>query len=85
MKCVRVKFILPGALALLLLAVTGCSKEDVVAPILGGDAPGMELKAGGIERDTIQKPEIGVIRANPISDDGDDLGDKESSSKPRAN
>lgn len=83
MNCVRHKLILPAALALLVVAFTGCSREDMAVPGVAGSTPDMEWKAGGVDRDTTNRPMIIDAGVNPISDDGDDLGDKESSSRPR--
>ncbi|HMN04446.1 MAG TPA: hypothetical protein PKD45_01865 [Flavobacteriales bacterium] len=63
------------ALFALLLMVTGCAKEEVVRP----DAA-MPVKAVTVDPGT-STDDKGI--SAPISDDGDDLGDKERSSRPK--
>lgn len=66
--------------ALAMLVSTGCSKEEVVAPCTvqpqlkskAGDAPVPVVTGSGAT-------DLGNI--SPITDDGDDLGDKEKSNK----
>lgn len=82
MSCARTKLFLAGAMVFLLLAITGCRKEDVVAPTFTGDSAVKGLKAGFVESDTL-RPVNDDVWTRPISDDGDDLGDRESSGRPR--
>ena len=71
--------------ALLMLVASGCSKEEVVAPnavpqvskalkpVQGSsDQGGTTVTNGNTDNST-----------SPITDDGDDLGDKERSNKPK--
>lgn len=71
--------------ALLMLVVAGCSKEEVVAP---GAAPQVSkaLKPAQGSSDqggTTVTPDNTGNGVSPITDDGDDLGDKERSNKPK--
>ena len=68
--------------ALLLLVSTGCSKEEVVAP--NAPVPVLQTRAtanGG--NSTVGTGSQGSDSSAPISDDGDDLGDRERSNRPK--
>lgn len=69
-------------LALLMLVATGCSKEEVMAP---GAAPQVSksLKPAQGSGDQGGTTVTSGNGASPITDDGDDLGDKERSNKPK--
>lgn len=67
--------------ALLLLVSTGCTKEEVVAP--NAPVPVMHTKVGANPGDPNVGNGNGPDTSVPISDDGDDLGDKERSNRPR--
>jgi hypothetical protein len=73
-----------AAMALFLLLATGCAKEEVMAP----SAPqGLVKKAvkpgnpGGNGNSTVGSGNSGT--GNSITDDGDDMGDNERSTKPK--
>ncbi|MEO5584299.1 MAG: hypothetical protein ABIQ75_02500 [Flavobacteriales bacterium] len=71
--------------ALLMLVATGCSKEEVVAPN-GAPLISRSLKpvqASNGQGGTSVTPGDTGNGVAPITDDGDDLGDKERSSKPK--
>lgn len=73
-----------GALffALAMLVSTGCSKEELVAPCTR--QPELQTKAGTAAVPVPVVTGSGVPDSGnitPITDDGDDLGDKENSSK----
>lgn len=68
--------------ALLLLVSTGCTKEEVVAP--NAAIPVLQTRgtaSGG--NSTLGTGSQSPDRSAPISDDGDDLGDKERSNRPK--
>lgn len=66
-------------LGLGLLLFSGCAKEELVAP---GSTPTAVHKAGDAGAvDTMEGGNHGGII--PISDDGDDLGDRERSNRPK--
>ena len=71
--------------ALLMLFATGCSKEEVVAPngtpVISKALKPVQVSNG--QGGTIVTPADTGNGVAPITDDGDDLGDKERSSKPR--
>lgn len=70
-----------GAGAVLLFVLAGCGKEELMPPAGLAGTPTKVEKAGGARGDTvIVKPFHGT--SAPISDDGDDLGDKESRGRP---
>lgn len=66
------------ACGLFALIATGCAKEEVVAPCVPQAA--MHTKASS--NSAVQGQGDGATSA-PISDDGDDLADKEHPRKPR--
>ncbi len=72
--------------ALLMLVATGCSKEEVVAPTTAPQvSKSMKPVQGSSDQGgTTITPGNTDNSKDPISDDGDDLGDKERSSKPKS-
>ena len=66
-------------IALLMLASTGCSKEEVAAPQTA--VPVLQTKSGVATG--LNPVDAGASIPAPISDDGDDLGDNERSNRPR--
>ena len=71
--------------ALLMLVVTGCAKEEAVAPnVVPQISKALKPAQGsGDQEGTSVTPDNTGNGVSPITDDGDDLGDKERSSKPR--
>lgn len=74
----------PGAvaLALLVLLSTGCAKEEVVQPASVDTAPMMQRRSANGQGTVGPIPGQGG-NVSPISDDGDDLGDRERSNRPK--
>lgn len=72
--------------ALLLLMATGCTKEEVVAPsAIPQVSKNLKPVHGNSDQgDTTIVPSNTGNSVSPITDDGDDLGDKERSSKPKS-
>ncbi|HRQ85635.1 MAG TPA: hypothetical protein PLV70_11020 [Flavobacteriales bacterium] len=69
-----------AATGMLMLAATGCTREELVAP--GHPDMTMHTKASGGAGDSVLTGNSDNGWLAPISDDGDDLGDKERS-KPK--
>lgn len=67
--------------ALFMLVATGCSKEEVMAPNV---VPQMSKALKPLQGDSTITDGNTSKGASPITDDGDDLGDKERSSKPKS-
>jgi len=72
--------------ALLMLVATGCSKEEVVAPnAVPQVSKALKPVQGSSDQGgTTVTPGTKGSGVSPITDDGDDLGDKERSSKPKS-
>ena len=71
-------------MALVLLMATGCAKEEVVAPTTVRMVSKKTVNTGNSTgTSTSNTLGNGGTGQKPITDDGDDMGDKERTTKPR--
>lgn len=80
------RFILVGIIALASVFITGCSKEEVQGPdavIVNGNVKSTPVPPSNNGKGQIGNSTSPTSGGVNITDDGDDLGDKESTTKPR--
>ncbi len=75
-------FLLPLLVVCLLMA-TGCAKEEVAAPAAPQKLVKKVVKPGNPDGNGTFNTGNSVNGNSPITDDGDDMGDNERTSKPR--
>lgn len=73
----------PALLALFLLMATGCAKEEVVAPAALQHHVQKALKPGNPDGNGAVNNGNSSTGNSPITDDGDDMGDNERTTKPK--